>query len=185
MHTGWAGQFFVSEKYFEGNKILVALGVLLLFNALWLAANWWARRRDQVNLWLSGSALGLVAVALMFTAWFLDFTPLTQQPWLMFGFVFLIDLAAIAVTWLDDKTAAAQSVSGFAVFGLLALWTEKSLSNELLNAALAFLFHLCRSSFRFAGAAAATEEGHHASLGESPLSHSRAGAGTRAGFQAC
>ncbi len=138
MQTGWAGQFFVSEKYFEGSKILVALGVLVSFNALWLAANWWARRRDQVNLCLSGSALGLVAVALMFTAWFLDFTPLAQQPWLMFGFVFLIDLAAIAVTWLDDKTSAALSVSGFAVFGLLALWTEKSLSNELLNAALAF-----------------------------------------------
>ncbi|HWY30149.1 MAG TPA: DUF2339 domain-containing protein, partial [Candidatus Acidoferrum sp.] len=140
MQTGWAGQFFVSEKYFEGNKILVALGVLLFFNALWLAANWWARRREQLNLWLSGSALGLVAVALMFTAWFLDFTPLAQQPWLMFGFVFLIDLAAIALTWLDDKTSAAQSVSGFAVFGLLALWTGKSLSNELLNAALAFYF---------------------------------------------
>ena len=138
MQTGWAGKFFVSEKYFEGNKILVALGVLLWFNALWLVANWWARRRKQVNLWLSGSALGLVAVALMFTVWFLDFAPLAQQPWLMFGFVFLIDLAAIAITLLDQKTSAAQSVSGLAVFGLLALWTDKSLSNGLLNAALAF-----------------------------------------------
>ena len=34
MQIGWAGEFFVSGKYFEGNKILIALGVLLGFNAL-------------------------------------------------------------------------------------------------------------------------------------------------------
>jgi type II secretory pathway pseudopilin PulG len=140
MQIGWAQKFFVNEKYFEGNKILVALGVLLGFNALWLAANWWAKRRDQINQWLSGSTLGLVVVALAFTAWFLDFTPLAQQPWLIFGFVFVIDLVAIAVTLLDKKISPAQSISGFAVFGLLAFWTSESLSNELLNAALAFYF---------------------------------------------
>ena len=40
----------------------------------------------------------------------------------------------------DETISAAQSVAGFAVFGLLALWTPNSLSNELLNAALAFYF---------------------------------------------
>jgi len=140
MQIGWAQKFFVSEKYFEGNKILVALGVLFGFNALWLAANWWAKRRNQINQWLSGSTLGLVAVSLAFTAWFLDFAPLAQQPWLMFGFIFVIDLVAVAVTLLDQKISPAQSVSGFAVFGLLALWTSQSLSNELLDAALAFYF---------------------------------------------
>ncbi len=140
MQVGWVDKFFISEKYFDGNKILVALGVLLGFNLLWLAANGWARRRDQLSGWLSGSALGLAAVALLFTGWFLDFAPLAQRPWLMFGFVFLIDLAVVAVTWLNDQISGARSGSGFAVFGLLALWTAKSLSNELLNAALAFYF---------------------------------------------
>jgi uncharacterized membrane protein len=140
MQIGWAEKFFESEKYFEGNKILVALAVLLGFNALWLAANWWAKRRDQINQWLSGSTLGLVAVALAFTAWFLDFAPLAQRPWLMFSFVFLVDLAAIALALLNEKISPAQSMSGFAVFGLLSFWTAKSLSNELLNAALVFYF---------------------------------------------
>ena len=140
MEIGWAQKFFVSGQYFAGERIFIALAVLLGFNALWLAANGWARRRDQINPWLSGSALGLVAIAYIFTAWFLDFAPLAQRPWLMFGFVFLIDLVAIAVTSLDKKISAAQSVSGFAVFGLLAYWTAQSLSNELLNPALAFYF---------------------------------------------
>jgi hypothetical protein len=140
MQIGWVGEFFAGEKYFEGNKILVALGVLLGFNALYLMANWWAKRRNQINQWLAGSTLGLVAVALAFTAWFLDFAPLAQRPWLMFSFVFLVDLVAIALVLLDKKISPAQSISGFAVFGLLALWTSKSLSDELLNAALVFYF---------------------------------------------
>jgi uncharacterized membrane protein len=44
MQIGWAGEFFTSGKYFEGSKILVALGVLLGFNVLYLAAGWWAKQ---------------------------------------------------------------------------------------------------------------------------------------------
>ena len=140
LQIGWAGKFFVSGQYFAGDKILIALAVLLGFNALWLAANRVAKRRGQINPWFSGPALGLAVVALAFTAWFLGFSQLAQRPWLMFGFVFLIDLVAMAVAWLDETVSAARSVSGFAVFGLLAFWTAKSLSNELLNAGLTFYF---------------------------------------------
>jgi uncharacterized membrane protein len=140
IQVGWIGKFFVSEKYFEGNKILIALAVLLGFNLVYLAANWWARKRDLTNQWLSGSSLGLAAIAFIFTGWFQTFAPLAQQPWLIFSFVLLIDLVAFALTLLDKKVLLAQYYIGFSAFVLLALWTEKSLSNELLNAALAFYF---------------------------------------------
>ncbi len=140
LQIGWAGKFFVSGQYFTGDKIFIALVVLLGFNALWLAANGLAKSRGQINQWLSGSSLGLVVVALAFTAWFLDFSPLAQRPWLMFGFVFLIDLVAIAVARLDELISYASSISGFAVFGLLTFWTTNSLANELLNAGLVFYF---------------------------------------------
>lgn len=140
MQIGWAGQFFESGRYFEGNKILIALGVLLGFNVLYLAAAWWAKQRKELNWWLAGGALGLALVAFGFTAWFLSFAPLAQRPWLIFGFVFLIDLAVTALAVLDDEIVVAQPIAGLVVFGLLAAWTGKSLSNELLNAALAFYF---------------------------------------------
>ena len=140
MQIGWTGEFFETGKYFEGDKILVALAVLLGFNVLYLAAAWAAKLRGSANKWLSGSTLGLVAVALVFTAWFLSFVPLAQRPWLMFGFVFLIDLIVTTLVLLDDEIAPAQPITGLAVFGLLAAWTAKSLNNELLNAALAFYF---------------------------------------------
>jgi len=149
----WAGKFFVAEKYFDGNKILVALAVLLFFNALYLAAAWRAKIREPAGgekpagvywpaipakTWLSASMLGLVAVALAFTAWFLSFQPLAHRPWLMFSFVFLLDLGVVATVLADETIAAAQPIAGFAVFGLLASWTQDSLRNETLNAALAF-----------------------------------------------
>ncbi|MGA9725719.1 MAG: DUF2339 domain-containing protein, partial [Candidatus Binatus sp.] len=155
MQISWAGEFFVSEKYFEGNKILIALAVLLGFNALFLAANWWAKTwrpldneessifgigRVRAREWLLCSALGLVAVTFAFTAWFLDFEPLAQRPWLMFGFIFLVDLGVIALVLADDTIAVAQSIAGLAVFGLLGFWTQAWLTDELLNAALAFYF---------------------------------------------
>jgi uncharacterized membrane protein len=153
MEISWAGEFFISEKYFEGNKVLIALAVLLGFNLLYLAANWRAKVRQppeseeplifglgrvHARTWLSGSALGLVAVALAFTAWFLDFEPLAQRPWLMFGFVFLVDLDVIALVLADETIAVDQLIVGIAVFGLLGFWTQAWLTDELLNAALAF-----------------------------------------------
>jgi len=140
MQIGWAGKFFVSEKCFEGDKILVVLAVLLGFNALWLAANGFAKHRAQANGWLAGSQLALAAVALAFAAFFFTFPPLAERPVLLFGFVFLIDLVVATLVWLDEKISIAQPVAGLAVFGLLAIWTTNHLTNELLNAALAFYF---------------------------------------------
>ncbi|MCX6927430.1 MAG: DUF2339 domain-containing protein [Verrucomicrobia bacterium] len=86
MQIGWADEFFSKERYFEGNKILIALAVLLGFNALYLAAGWWAKQREQLDWWLTGAKLGLAATALIFSGWFLSFAPLAQRPWLVFGF---------------------------------------------------------------------------------------------------
>jgi hypothetical protein len=140
METGWAGKFFVAEKYFDGNKIFTALAVVLGFQLLFLAANGWSRRRQQGNGWLAGAALGLAAAALAFAGWFLTFAPLAHRPALMFSLVFLIDTAVAALVLLDHQTVPAQPMAGLAVFALLGFWTARTLDNELLNTALVFYF---------------------------------------------
>ena len=107
MQIGWADEFFTRERYFVGDKILIALGVLLGFNVLYLVAAWWAKQRSQLDWWLTGAKLALAATALVFTAWFLSFEPLAQRPWLMFSFVFLVDLSVAALVVLDKKVALA------------------------------------------------------------------------------
>ena len=138
MQIGWAAEFFSRERYFDGNKILIALAVLAGFNALYLAAAWWAKQRGQLDRWLTGAKLALAATTLLFAAWFLSFEPLAHRPWLMFSFVFLIDLSVAVLVLLDEKVSLAQPLAGLAVFALLAYWTGDALNNDLLNAGLTY-----------------------------------------------
>lgn len=138
MQIGWVATFFERERYFDGNKIFIALAVLAGFNALYLVSNRWAKRRKETDWWLAGASLGLVAAALAFVPYFLSFAPIAGRPWVIFGFVFLIDLVVLALVVLDNRIAPAQPIAGIAVFVLLALWTGKSLTADLLNAALVF-----------------------------------------------
>ena len=148
LQLGWANRFFVSEKYFEGLKILTALAVLLGFNALYLAGAWLAKTnklaegedtsRDESKRWFFGAVFGMVAVALGFALWFLDFPSLAQRPWLVFGFVFLLDLVVPALGLAEKMTSTTHAIFGLAIFGLLGFWTQQSLNPDLLNAALVF-----------------------------------------------
>ena len=140
----WAGEFFVAGKYAEGNKILVALAVLLGFNALFVAATWLAKMRKPAavkkpaSVHLTGIPANNLALRLNarpgrcgagFQRVVLGFPAAGATSGLMFGFVFLMDLAVVALVLADETIAAAQSIAGFAVFGLLAIWTQNWLSN--------------------------------------------------------
>jgi uncharacterized membrane protein len=137
MQIGWAAKFFAAESYFEGNKVLIPMTILLGFVALFTAAAAWAKRRGGCGPALSWTPLGLAAVAFGFAFYFVGFAPLGQRPLLIFGYVFLVNLAVLAVVLVEKKTAVVQPVSGMVVFALLATWTGRWLNDELLNAALA------------------------------------------------
>jgi uncharacterized membrane protein len=137
MQIGWAAKFFAAERYFEGNKVLIPMAILLGFVALFTAAAAWAKRRGGCGPALSWTPLGLAAVAFGFAFYFVGFPQLGQRPLLLFGYVFLVDLAVLAVALVEKRTAVVQPVSGMVVFALLATWTGRWLNDELLNAALA------------------------------------------------
>lgn len=136
LELGWVNEFFVSERYFEGAKVLVALAVFAGFSLLFLAGWLWGRRSAQADWWLTGSALGVPAVALLFGFYLLGFGPLGQRPGWVFGYVLVIDLVLLTLAWLDRRLTAVQLATGTVVFALLWVWTLQHLSNALLNWAL-------------------------------------------------
>jgi len=143
---GWIGNFFVAEKYFVGHKVLIAMAVFGGIEALFLAAAALAGRKKKGSDALSGSALAMGAVALLVSFFFLGFQPLGQQPVMLFGYVFLVDLGLVALVLLDGALATVEVLAGLVVFCLLAAWTSSYLSNACLYTALAFylvfaLFH--------------------------------------------
>ena len=140
MQLGWVAEFFVREKYFEGNKVLIAAAVFLAFCVLFLAAWLWARRRNASNAWLTVSAIALTAVAMLFSIELLGYEPLGQRPGLVFSYVLLVDLCLLVFPWLEQKLAGVHLAAGVAVFLVLALWTWEHVSGDLLYWALALCF---------------------------------------------
>src|SRR5882724_6440964 len=137
---GWIGTFFVSEKYFAGNKVLVVMAVFAGFQTLFLGAVAWAKRTEKMNRELTGSALGLAAVAMLSAFYLLSFQTLGQRPALLFSYIFLVDLGLLALTLLDAKLVVVEALAGLAAFIFLGAWTSNYLTGQNLYTALAFYF---------------------------------------------
>ncbi len=137
---GWVATFFVSEKYFAGNKVLVVMTVFAGFQALFLVALAWAKRTGTLSRQLFDCALGLAAVAMLSAFYLLSFQALAHRPTLLFSYVFVVDLGLLALTLLETKAAIAEALAGLAVFIFLGVWTGNHLTTRYLYVALTFYF---------------------------------------------
>ena len=140
MQVGWVETFFVPEKYFSGNKMLVVMAVFAGFQALFLAPVAWTKHTGKMNRELSACALGLAAVAVLSAFYLLSFQTLGQRPALLFSYIFLVDLGLVALTLLDAKFSVVAALAGLAAFTFLGAWTGNYLTSQHLYTALAFYF---------------------------------------------
>lgn len=140
LQLAWVAEFFEARQYFAGHKILVAFGVFLGFGGLFAAALAGAKRRGQSDWWFAGSAVLMSLAALGFAFYAQTFGPVGQRPAWLFGYLLCADLCLLALVWLDEKLANLQLVAGAGVFLILAAWTFRHLSNDLLGWALTASF---------------------------------------------
>jgi len=94
MQFAWITTFFVPEKYFIGNKVLVAMAVFAGFQGLFLAAAAWAKRTAKTNHELLACAVGLAAVAMFSAFYLLSFPTIAHRPTLLFSYLFVVDCPA-------------------------------------------------------------------------------------------
>ena len=132
MQFAWVGQFFIPEKSLTG------YAVFLGFAVLFATGFWLANRRGTATRWDEGAALLMPAAALLFALHLLSYphAAVVVRVGSFFGFVFLVDLVVLAITWLREQMRAAFLAAGGAVFVLLLVWTTRFLSADLLNPAL-------------------------------------------------
>src|SRR5881275_205308 len=140
MQIGWIGTFFVPEKYFDGNKVLVAMAVFAGFQGLFLAAAAWAKRTAKINHELLGCALGLGGAAILSAFYLLSFPTIAHRPTLLFAYVFVVDLGLLALTLLESRLTIVNALAGLAAFVLLAAWTNSYLTTAYLSTTLTFYF---------------------------------------------
>ena len=137
MQIAWVSEFFQRERYFAGNKVLVALAVFFGASALFAAAWTWAHRRRETNPWLTASSVAAAAIGLFFGFYLIGFDSLGARPGLLFAYILLVDLCLLLLVWLEPKIAGLQLVAGAVVFLLLTVWILQCLTDALLNWALA------------------------------------------------
>src|SRR5947208_5804505 len=80
MQFAWITSFFIPEKYFAGNKVLVVMAVLAGFQGLFLAAVAWAKRTGKMNHELLACALGLAGAAILAAFYLLSFPTIAHRP---------------------------------------------------------------------------------------------------------
>ena len=140
MQFAWITTFFVPEKYFGGNKVLVVMAVFAGFQGLFLAAVAWAKRTRKMNHELLACALGLAGAAILAAFYLLSFPTIAHRPTLLFSYVFIVDLGLLALTLLESRLTIVNALAGLAAFILLAAWTNSYLTTAYLYTALTFYF---------------------------------------------
>src|SRR5437763_7838220 len=140
MQFAWITTFFVPEKYFAGNKVLIVMAVFAGFQALFLAAVAWAKRTGKINHELLACALGLAMTGMFSTFYLLSFHTIAQRPTLLFTYLFIVDLGVLALMLLESRLLIANALAGVAAFVFLAAWTTYDLTTARVYTALAFYF---------------------------------------------
>ena len=136
----WVAAFFVPEKYFAGNKVLIFMAVFAGFQALFLAAAALAQRTGKANTELFACAIGLGAVAMFSAFYLLSFQMIGHRPALLFTYLFVIDLGLLTLTLTESRLVTVQAFAGLAAFIFLGAWTGNYLTMDHLYTALGFYF---------------------------------------------
>jgi uncharacterized membrane protein len=140
MQFAWVGAFFVPEKYFAGNRVLIFMAVFVGFQALFLAAAAWAKRTGKANATFFACVIGLAAVAMFSAFYLLGFHAVAHRPALLFTYLFVIDLGLLALTLIKRKLSTVQALAGLAAFIFLGAWTGNYLTIGHIYTALGFYF---------------------------------------------
>jgi uncharacterized membrane protein len=140
MQFAWITTFFVPERYFAGNKVLVVMAVFAGFQGLFLAAAAWAKRTAKISHELLVCALGLAGAAILSAFYLLSFPIIAHRPTLLFSYVFIVDLGVLALALIESRLTIVNALAGLAAFILLGSWTNSYLTTANLYTALTFCF---------------------------------------------
>ncbi len=136
MQVGWFSKFFDAGRYFEGAATLVPMGIFLFFSGLFVLATWWTKQTRPQDRNPAYAALGVTALAMLFAFVFLGDEGITARPFLLYGYVLTLSIAALAIGAMSSIFRSIQLGAALITFLHLAIWTGTALTPELLGSAL-------------------------------------------------
>src|SRR5438876_6477749 len=124
------------------------MAVFLGFEILSLFAALTTSRPGKLDYAISGAALAVGALAMLWAFYFFSFTTIGSRPVLLLSYLFLVDAALLGLCIAKKYFAPLIAVVGIAAFIFLGLWTNDYLTQRNLYIALGayFVFALLHSS---------------------------------------
>ncbi len=132
----WHTAFFSSGNYEEGLKTIIPMGLLLFFTALFGLAAWDKKRTHSTEILPSIAALIMNSTAMLFAFGYLSYTDISARPFLLYGFIFALNLIPLGIAQLEPRLNFTRVITGLATFLHLAFWSGFFLTTENLNSAL-------------------------------------------------
>ncbi len=133
MEWGWTLHFF------NPAKMLTAAGIVIFFNAFYLAATELAGRRQSGNT-MEAPAAFMPLASMGFVAYFLSYSILGRNPGLTLGLLIALSLQSAYQAFRRDAFRAWYVFAGLAAFALLAIWTKVYLVQDNLPWGLGYYF---------------------------------------------
>src|SRR3989475_1711205 len=97
MQIGWVSQFFLREKYFLENKVLLPMAIFLGCEFLFCAVLASTKRDAKSDTAFSVSAIGMGGAAIFWGFYFLSFQPFGNRPVVLLTYLFLADIGLLAI----------------------------------------------------------------------------------------
>jgi uncharacterized membrane protein len=146
---GWLTQFFRASEYGIGAATWLPVGLLLGFPLLFALAAEWLRRRGETGLAAAWAALGLVAGGGLMAFTWLEVTSITTRPWVLYSLVLGLNAIALGLVAWQPQLRRMQTATATLTFLHLLIWTQNSLTADLLLPALAIYlgFGVLHSAF--------------------------------------
>src|SRR6266404_2516568 len=112
MQIAWVGNFFLHGQYFAGNKTLIPMAVFLGFEILFLVAALTTGRAGKLDTAISGAALAVGALAILWAFYFFSFTTIGSRPVLILSYLFLVDAVLLGLVIAKKYFACLIAVVG-------------------------------------------------------------------------
>lgn len=136
MQLGWFTKFFQAGHYYEGTATLIPMGIVLFFVVLFTLAAWRSKDDLDGDMHPLGSTLALCAFGLLTAFTFLGYDGITDRTFWLYGYTFLINIAALVIVFIAPRLNMIQVLVGLATFLHISFWTMQKLKPEMLGSAL-------------------------------------------------
>lgn len=134
---GWLTQFFRASEYGIGAATWLPVGLLLGFPLLFALAAEGMRRRGETGLAAAWAALGLVAGSGLIAFTWLEVSSIANRPWILYTLVLGLNAIALGLVAWQPQLRRVQPAIATLTFLHLLIWTQNSLTTDLLLPALA------------------------------------------------